>query len=118
MVCVPFSSLKPNEAAFWLNEQKKYSPAQVSMARSHPHLVWVNPRNKCVPRQLRLDVYRRDEGVCPYCQAALPETDFTVDHVIPVAEGGPTKADNLVVACRPCNSSKGARHPDEWRCIR
>lgn len=29
------------------------------------------------------------------------------DHVIPEYHGGPTEADNIVVACRPCNRRKG-----------
>lgn len=31
------------------------------------------------------------------------------DHVIPEFYGGPTTADNLVLACRPCNRRKGHR---------
>jgi 5-methylcytosine-specific restriction endonuclease McrA len=32
-----------------------------------------------------------------------------LDHVIPEVAGGPTTADNLVLACRPCNRRKGAK---------
>lgn len=39
------------------------------------------------------------------------------DHVIPEALGGPTVADNLVLACKPCNRRKGANllasHPND-----
>ena len=38
----------------------------------------------------------------------------TADHVIPHSKGGPTTPDNLVAACRPCNTSKGARTLSEW----
>jgi len=33
-----------------------------------------------------------------------------IDHVIPECLGGPTVATNLVLACRPCNRSRGWRH--------
>lgn len=32
-----------------------------------------------------------------------------LDHVIPEYLGGPTIAENIVLACRRCNRSKGAR---------
>lgn len=31
------------------------------------------------------------------------------DHVVPLSRGGPHAADNLTVACRRCNRSKGAK---------
>lgn len=31
------------------------------------------------------------------------------DHVVPESRGGPTTADNLVVACQPCNRRKGSK---------
>ena len=37
------------------------------------------------------------------------------DHVIPRSRGGSDNAENLVLSCNGCNSSKGARTPEEWR---
>lgn len=34
---------------------------------------------------------------------------FEVDHIIPQFRGGETKLDNLVLACRSCNRSKGIK---------
>ena len=34
---------------------------------------------------------------------------FEFDHVIPEFHVGPSTAENLVIACRPCNRSKGAK---------
>lgn len=48
---------------------------------------------------------------CCYCGA----TDtLSIDHLIPRIKGGNDYSDNLVWACRPCNSSKGARDLLEW----
>src|SRR5690606_34976638 len=63
-------------------------------------------------------VFERDAGICAYCHArlVLPEqhrsrqrSDFmaTLDHVIPKCRGGTNHLDNLVLACRRCNSTKG-----------
>lgn len=55
----------------------------------------------------------KHDGRCFYCNQ---ESEFfEVDHVMPVALGGPDSADNLVVACRACNRSKGAKTLSEWR---
>ncbi|MCB1941806.1 MAG: HNH endonuclease, partial [Candidatus Accumulibacter sp.] len=48
---------------------------------------------------------------CCYCGSR----DFlSVDHLIPRKRGGANTGDNLVWACRSCNSSKGARDAQQW----
>jgi 5-methylcytosine-specific restriction endonuclease McrA len=54
-------------------------------------------------------ILRRDGWVC---QLGLPGCEVqatTVDHTIARINGGPHTQDNLVAACRHCNSAKGAR---------
>lgn len=41
--------------------------------------------------------------------------DLEWDHVIPLSQGGPNTAENLVWACRPCNRAKKNRTPEQWR---
>ena len=48
---------------------------------------------------------------CCYCGS---QADLTLDHLIPQIKGGKHSADNLVVACRSCNSSKKALDLLEW----
>lgn len=43
---------------------------------------------------------------CAYCHRRRP---LTIDHVVPLARGGPHTASNVVPACQPCNSRKGDR---------
>ncbi len=50
--------------------------------------------------------------VCFYCCEKIKK--FHLDHFIPLARGGTNWPDNLVIACRPCNLSKGAKLPWEW----
>ena len=54
---------------------------------------------------VREAVFERDGGVCQYCSA----TADCIDHLVPVAAGGTTRIENLVSACRTCNSIKGSR---------
>lgn len=63
-----------------------------------------------IPQSLRIRVIRRDKGLCRYC--GHEPFEIEIDHVVPVAQGGPTTYDNLVTACRLCNQRKKAR---TWR---
>lgn len=82
-------------------------------------------RKKAVPNAVRREVARRYGaeygGVtaveCCYCGASgciswyqaryWPVFSLELDHVVPEYLGGPSTADNLVLACRPCNRGKG-----------
>lgn len=55
---------------------------------------------------------RRHDGRCAYCGE---RGQMTMDHVVPVSRGGSNYIGNILPACKPCNSSKGARLLMEWR---
>jgi 5-methylcytosine-specific restriction endonuclease McrA len=53
---------------------------------------------------------------CTYC--AQPNDDtvvFVLDHVVPLALGGPHTLENLMPACEVCNRAKKDMHPDDYR---
>ncbi len=58
---------------------------------------------KGVGRHLRHYVTIRDGGICVYCQ---DEVGCEIEHVIPLAQNGPTIKGNLVLSCRRCNRLK------------
>jgi hypothetical protein len=60
-------------------------------------------------RQTRIRVFERDGYLCRSCQKQLTRFTATLDHVIPVAEGGDNSLDNLVTICLDCNSRKKKR---------
>ena len=59
-------------------------------------------------RRLRYEILRRDNHRCRYCGATALTATLTVDHVIPVALGGPDDPANLVTACVDCNAGKSS----------
>jgi 5-methylcytosine-specific restriction endonuclease McrA len=56
------------------------------------------------------NVFKRDGFQCQYCGT---QKDLTLDHLIPKAKGGKTSWNNLVTACKKCNSLKGDYTPEQ-----
>ncbi|MDH5723147.1 MAG: HNH endonuclease [Alphaproteobacteria bacterium] len=65
------------------------------------------------PAFTRFNVFLRDRWSCQYCGDDFKTHELTFDHVIPRSRGGRTNWENIVAACRPCNTMKGNRMPDE-----
>ncbi|WP_206109929.1 HNH endonuclease [Paenibacillus albicereus] len=63
-----------------------------------------------ISQTLRIAMLKRDGHACRYCGS---EDELTADHVIPESAGGPTTLDNLVTACRTCNTKKGRKSLEE-----
>jgi len=57
----------------------------------------------------RRAVFVRDNYECQYCGRPADN----VDHIVPRSRGGRHTWDNVVAACRPCNSRKENRSPAE-----
>ena len=53
----------------------------------------------------------RHAATCCYCGRSGA---LSLDHLIPRFNGGPDAADNIVYACRSCNSSKGSKDMVLW----
>ena len=49
--------------------------------------------------------------ICNYCGSAQ---QLALDHIFPQKYGGRDDADNLIFACKACNSSKGKKDLMEW----
>lgn len=74
-------------------------------------------------KERRLGILAKTDGSCWYCGCRLTYVegdpvkpmDFTIDHVKPVASGGGNGLDNLVPACKDCNSRKGDMSLEDFR---
>jgi len=67
-----------------------------------------DPRNTKAYRRARIKVLNRDGHACMYCGSS---EDLTIDHVLSI-KNHPELAmdmDNMVIACKICNSRKGSR---------
>jgi hypothetical protein len=61
--------------------------------------------------RLRRRVILRAGDRCEYCGLSQEgqEATFHIDHIVPVAAGGPTVLENLALACVSCSLRKAAR---------
>ncbi|HFE67476.1 MAG TPA: HNH endonuclease [Chloroflexi bacterium] len=61
-----------------------------------------------IPDTIRQQVRQRANFLCEYCHTAerWQYVPFTVDHVIPLSQGGEDNFSNLALACFHCNRYK------------
>ncbi|BAU11186.1 HNH endonuclease [Leptolyngbya sp. NIES-3755] len=67
----------------------------------------MSSRNKLSP-ELQRQIRERAEYLCEYCHASekWQYVQFTIDHIIPISQGGTDALDNLALACFHCNRKK------------
>ena len=47
---------------------------------------------------------------CAYCIEELTVSTISVDHVIPICEGGKSRISNYLLACIKCNKERGKQY--------
>lgn len=111
-------SASPDTARKMLRD---YAKEQKLMMRDRPRpqlkplkpIFWSRP---ITTRQEKAQVWKRSDGFCRYCgKLTNPFVDFSVDHIIPLARGGPHSLDNMDCACRSCNSLKSFKPAQRYR---
>jgi 5-methylcytosine-specific restriction endonuclease McrA len=88
--------------AIWRSEQVAMESPSVIRLRRFVRV----PYARRVPLNRRA-VFLRDDNECQYCGRQAEN----LDHVIPKSQGGTHVWENVVAACRRCNSKKGGRTP-------
>ena len=61
------------------------------------------PTREAIPSELRRAVFERDGGHCVQCGSSF---ELQYDHILPVALGGATTPENLLLLCADCNREK------------
>ena len=65
------------------------------------------------PRFNRINIFRRDNSTCQYCNKKFMKQELTLDHVVPKSQGGKSTWENVVCACGRCNRKKGGKTPEQ-----
>lgn len=61
------------------------------------------------------DVLAKTGGKCAYCGCDLSLRSMTIDHIQPQSQGGTHELENLLPACKTCNTYKGGRTVEEYK---
>lgn len=99
---------------YWQNpERERARVKRYKLANPDKQAQWNSTRRKALEGVKKTfdssqweEVKARFRNRCAYCGERKP---LTVDHVIPVSQGGDHSISNIVPACQACNSSKGNR---------
>lgn len=91
--------LKPSGSVF---RSARTSVEVPSVVRLRRYVRVPYPRSNAITRR---GVFARDDSRCQYCGNRAE----SIDHVTPRSRGGPHTWENVVAACRPCNSKKRDR---------
>ncbi len=89
----------------WFKDNSDKAREYVRRRRARKHSATIGPVDEGA-------VYGRDGYMCMYCGAT--RKPLTLDHIIPLAGGGSHCEDNLVAACRECNSRKNVKPLEVW----
>lgn len=54
------------------------------------------------------------QGTCYYCGKRVEPGALTMDHRVPLIRGGTSSKNNIVPACKSCNTRKKHLLPIEW----
>lgn len=108
--------LRKRRERYYQKRQEDIRAQQNEYARNNRQ-VWNDARRR---RRARLrsvpvekfksaEIYERDNWTCLLCGLPVTKQTASLDHIIPLAAGGPHTRANVQTAHRVCNSKKGAK---------
>ena len=104
-----------SERAIVLQEYENFTVRSVNFKMKVPRVLQVNnvAKKKVYAVHLsKINIHKRDNFLCAYCGEHFKKDALTIDHIIPICQGGVKKSwDNLISACHPCNNKKGGLTP-------
>lgn len=75
----------------------------------------VRKAQRAVSGAVQQAVWARDDCQCMYCGDYMSaDVQITVDHFVPLEEGGEGVPENLLTSCRSCNKAKGRISPAKY----
>lgn len=83
-------------------------------AATHRRLALIKGNGGSFTTQELMHMRLTQGGFCAYCQYQHDPDALTIDHIIPITQGGRHEAANICLACPRCNYSKHDRTPDQW----
>ncbi len=107
----------------YLNAQQRARYAkkdEEEKAKLHVHRLRRRARIAHAPVVERVSItiiYKRDQHICSLCQKTVKRKDASIDHIVPLVDGGEHSFRNCALAHRSCNVRKrtSTRFPQQLR---
>lgn len=100
---------EPHQWDEWQFKSDKTGAERVQRYRERRRQLGLNPTSDY--SMFYGSLASRDGEHCVYCLENRKR--LVVDHMIPICAGGNDDIDNLALACKPCNSGKSGRTPEQ-----
>lgn len=107
-----YIAANPDKPVEWSRNRRKNNPMGVRADKVRRRARKANAEGSHTAED-RKRIIETQKNRCYYCGKKM-DKDATIDHVIPLSRGGSNSPENLVAACKSCNSTKGAKLPHEW----
>jgi hypothetical protein len=61
-----------------------------------------------IPAKIKREVRKFARNCCEYCRSQEPfsPSTFSIEHIIPLSDGGADEVENLALSCQECNNRK------------
>ncbi len=107
-----YIAANPDKPKEWGRNRRKKNPAGVRASKVRRRALKANAQGNHTAED-RKRIIAAQKNLCYYCGKKMGK-DVTIDHIVPLSRGGSNSPENLVAACKSCNSAKGAKLPHEW----
>lgn len=106
------SKILKRHKKYYQNNPNKFANYSISRRQRKK-----NAYGNGITKQEWLEIMNSTNWTCFYCGEYIGgknNKNRTLDHIIPICKGGPHIKENLIPACKSCNSSKHNKMPFEW----
>lgn len=109
-------------AVYRVANLEQIKTAQAAYRAANPECGRINQHNRrarkranggVLSKGLAAKLFRWQNGKCACCGLPLGD-DFHLDHITPIALGGPNSDDNIQLLRATCNLQKHAKHPVDF----
>lgn len=92
---------------------RKWSVRNPSKARlsKHKYRAALRANGGALSSDIVQKLMRFQNGKCVACGANLKKVKYHIDHIVPIAKGGPNVDANVQLLCKSCNLRKNAKDP-------
>lgn len=97
----------------WLQQKRKWAKANPVSLRLYEHRRRERTKTGVVSKSTVTLLMALQRGRCVYCEAQI-ESNYQIDHIVPLAKGGSHVDENIQLLCPVCNRKKGAMHPVDF----